>query len=78
MDAKYNDIQAWDHRGLVDAFGAGNKSRKFAVKTRDELDKLLNDTSFKAAEQLQLVELYMPKKDHPRALNMSAMSSTPR
>ncbi|KAM4057979.1 thiamine pyrophosphate enzyme, central domain-containing protein [Hirsutella rhossiliensis] len=75
MDAEYNDIAEWDHRGLVDVFGGKKSCRTFAAKTKDELDKLFTDTDFNAAPCLQLVEVYMPKKDAPRALVTTAEAS---
>ncbi|KAG8409615.1 hypothetical protein J3458_018709 [Metarhizium acridum] len=75
MDATYNDIAKWDNRALVDVFGGQGKAQKFAVKTKDELNELLASPSFKAANQLQLVEIYMPKKDAPRLLLMTAEAS---
>lgn len=75
MDAEYNDIQEWDNKGLVDVFGGAKTSRKYVVKTKEELNKLLTDKDFIAAEKLQFVELHMPKKDAPRALVMTAEAS---
>ncbi|KID78450.1 Pyruvate decarboxylase [Metarhizium brunneum] len=75
MDAGYNDIAKWDNRGLVDVFGGQGKAQKFAVKTKDELNELLAKPSFKSANELQLVEVYMPKKDAPRSLVMTAEAS---
>lgn len=75
MDAEYNDISEWDYKGIVDVFGGRKTCKKFAVKTKDELNKLLTDADFNAAACLQFVELYMPKKDAPRALVMTANAS---
>lgn len=75
MDATYNDIAKWDNQGLVDVFGGSGKARKVAVRTKDELNKLLVDPTFKAAEKMQFVEVHMPKKDAPRALVMTAEAS---
>ncbi|KAF4121555.1 pyruvate decarboxylase [Geosmithia morbida] len=75
MDAEYNDIGAWDHQALVDAFGGADKARKYSIKTKDELDQLLTDPTFNAADKLQLVELHVPKKDAPRALLMTTQAT---
>jgi pyruvate decarboxylase len=75
MEAEYNDIANWDFKALVDVFGGSKTSKKFAVETKDELEKLLTDESFNAAECLQFVELYMPKEDAPRALKLTAEAS---
>jgi len=39
-----------------------------AVSTRDELDSLMNNEEFKKGEVIQLIEMFMPKNDAPRAL----------
>lgn len=75
MEAGYNDIQTWKNKELVDIFGGEKTSKKFAVKTKDELESLLKDSDFNAAKQLQFVELYMEKEDAPRALVMTAQAS---
>ncbi|VUC23651.1 unnamed protein product [Clonostachys rosea] len=75
MEAEYNDIVAWDYKGVVDVFGGQGKSRTFTIKTKDELNNLLTDDEFNAAKTLQFVELYMPKEDAPRALVMTAEAS---
>lgn len=38
------------------------------VKTKAELDALLNDEEFNKAEKIQLVELIMPAEDAPAPL----------
>lgn len=76
MDASYNDIGQWKFKDLVAVFGADPKrSKTFQVKTKQEADDLFNDEDFCAAPYLQFVELYMPKKDAPRALKMTAEAS---
>lgn len=75
MEAAYNDIQQWDFKALVDVFGGSKTSKKFTIKTKDELNQLLTDSEFNAAKCLQFVELYMPKEDAPRALVMTAEAS---
>ncbi|KAG6292825.1 hypothetical protein E4U09_003255 [Claviceps aff. purpurea] len=75
MDAGYNDIVAWDNKGLVDVFGGTELAKKYSVKTKDELESLFADPIFNAAREMQFVELHMPKKDAPRALVMTAEAS---
>jgi pyruvate decarboxylase len=76
MEAEYNDIAAWDFKELVTVFGGTDEtSRKLQVKTRDELDKLLKEDIFNEARGVQLVEVYMPKEDAPKALVMTAEAS---
>ena len=40
----------------------------YTVKTKAELDTLLNDEKFSKAEKMQLVEIIMPAEDAPAAL----------
>lgn len=76
MDADYNDIAAWNFKEVVKVFGAKEGSYKtFQIKTKDEVNKLFADETFNAAEVLQFVELYIPKKDAPRALKLTAEAS---
>jgi pyruvate decarboxylase len=75
MEATYNDINNWDYKGLVDVFGGSKTVKKFVVKTKHELNKILTDSDFQSAQCLQFVELYVPKKDAPRALVMTAEAS---
>lgn len=39
------------------------------------MDKLLNDNEFSSAKVIQLVEVFMPKHDAPRALEVMAAAS---
>lgn len=76
MDAEYNDIVEWKWKDLPFVFGATEKqARSFQIKTKDELDSLLKDTDFNSWGGMQFVELYMPKKDAPRALLLTAEAS---
>ena len=76
MNASYNDIAQWKFKDLVQVFGGGDKTTKtFTIETKDELNKLLTDSEFNAANVLQFVELHMPKEDAPRALVMTAEAS---
>lgn len=76
MDAEYNDIVEWKWKDLATVFGATDKqARSFQVRTKDELEALLKDKDFGSWGGLQFVELYMPKKDAPRALILTAEAS---
>lgn len=55
--------------------GTSETVSKIQVKTRDELDRLLEDDEFNKCKKLQFVELYMPKEDAPRALKMTVEAS---
>jgi pyruvate decarboxylase len=72
MDAAYNDIQEWHNKDLPAVFGAKEGTTKtFQIKTKDQVNKLFQDKEFNAADVLQFVELYIPKKDAPRALMLT-------
>jgi len=76
MDADYNDIQNWHYKDLVKVFGAKEGTyRTYQVKTKEEVNSLFKDPQFNSADVLQFVELYIPKKDAPRALIMTADAS---
>ncbi|KAK4099930.1 pyruvate decarboxylase [Parathielavia hyrcaniae] len=73
MEAEYNDISRWQYTEVPTVFGASDAQvRKFVVKTKGELEKLLTDKEFNDAGRLQFVELWMPKEDAPRALKITA------
>ena len=75
-DAEYNDIQLWNHKSIVNTFGAKEGAyRTYTVKTKDETEALFHDEAFNSADVLQFVELYMPKDDAPRALKLTAEMS---
>ncbi|KAF9869257.1 hypothetical protein CkaCkLH20_13274 [Colletotrichum karsti] len=76
MEAEYNDIVQWKYKDTVTVFGGSDKTaKKFVVKTKEELEKLLTDEEFNKPKALQFVELYVPKEDAPRALIMTAEAS---
>ncbi|KOS17626.1 Pyruvate decarboxylase [Escovopsis weberi] len=75
MEEEYNNITPWDNKALVDVFGGSKTCKKFFISTKEELDKLLNDSDFAAAGCLQFVEVRMPKKDAPRSLVTTAQAS---
>jgi len=76
MDASYNDIQSWKHVELASVFGAKEGTFKtYQVKTKDETNKLFAEEEFNAAGKLQIVEVFVPKKDAPRSLKLTAEAS---
>ncbi|GKU02523.1 pyruvate decarboxylase [Fusarium langsethiae] len=75
MDAVYNDINNWKYKDLVSVFGGEKICKTFQIKTKNELNELLTNKEFNAAECLQFVELYMPREDAPRALVLTAEAS---
>ncbi|OJJ35956.1 hypothetical protein ASPWEDRAFT_109541 [Aspergillus wentii DTO 134E9] len=76
----YNDIQTWQHGSLVEAFGADSQSRysTYQVKTKGELDSLFSNPQFSSAPHFQLVELFMPTDDAPKALKLTAEAAAKR
>jgi pyruvate decarboxylase len=79
MDETYNDIQNWHYKDLVKVFGAKEGTyRTYQIKTKDELNKLFADQQFNSADVLQFVEVYMPKKDAPKSLIMTAEAAEKR
>jgi pyruvate decarboxylase len=73
MDAEYNDITRWQYTDVPTVLGGSDETvRKFVVKTKDELEKLLTNKEFNNAPGLQFVELWMPREDAPRALKITA------
>jgi len=47
-------------------------SKSYTVRSKTELDELLDDEGFASATKIQLVEVLMDKYDTPRALQASA------
>jgi pyruvate decarboxylase len=79
MDAVYNDIQNWNYKDLCKVFGAKEGTyRTYQIKTKDELNSLFADKTFNEADVLQFVELYMPKKDAPKGLVLTAEAAERR
>lgn len=76
-DAGYNDIQPWKHTKLLETFGAKEgEYANYVVKTRKDVDNLFKKgNEFSKADKIQLVELFMPKLDAPRALKITGKMS---
>jgi len=75
MEESYNDVQTWKYKDLPAAFGAEEgQAKTYAIKTKDELEKLFSDKDFSSGDNtcLRFVELYMPKEDAPVALKLTA------
>lgn len=79
MDAEYNDIVKWDYKELVRVFGGAEPhAKQYAVHTRDELDALLRDPDFNDRKGMRFVEVYMPRDDAPKSLQMTAEAAAAR
>ena len=59
---------------LFSTFGGieGKTCQSYTVKTKTELNNLLDDPEFAKASKIQLVELIIPQHDAPRALKVQA------
>ena len=76
MDSGYNDIGSWKHTEILSTFGADSaKSKSYQVKTKQEVNDLFHNKEFSSAPFIQVVEMFMPKEDAPRALKMTAEAS---
>jgi pyruvate decarboxylase len=76
FDSAYNDIGSWKHTELLSTFGADpEKSKSFQVKSKQDVHELFSNEEFSSAPYIQLVELFMPKDDAPRALQLTAEAS---
>ncbi|TIC14825.1 pyruvate decarboxylase [Wallemia mellicola] len=80
--AKYNDISHIDHQLLLQALSPpeGSKQKRvehqsLQVKTKAELDRVLNDKDFASASKLTLLEVVMPRNDSPHGLLLQAEMS---
>lgn len=74
LDRKYNDIADWKWTSLLTTLGdmEGKMSKSYMVRSKSELNKLLDDDEFANAGKIQLVEVIMDKYDTPRALQAAA------
>ncbi|KAG9235233.1 thiamine diphosphate-binding protein [Amylocarpus encephaloides] len=73
FEADYNDIAGWNHIALPSVLGAKEGSyRTYQVRTKAEVNKLFKDEEFNTADVLQIVEMFVPKDDAPRALKLTA------
>ncbi|KAL1867838.1 hypothetical protein VTK73DRAFT_3919 [Phialemonium thermophilum] len=75
-EAVYNDISEWRWTDIPKVFGGtDNKVATHQVKTKEQLESLLSDKEFNAADKIHFVEVHMPKHDAPRALILTAEAS---
>ena len=73
---EYNDIQPWRHGEICRTFGASpEQAKSYTIRQRSELLELFANKDFIDAQHLRLVELFMPKDDAPRSMQMTAESS---
>jgi pyruvate decarboxylase len=54
MEAPYNKVPIWDYGALFKAFGPAYNSKYYLVKTPGELEELLEDGAFNAADRPQV------------------------
>ena len=78
-DASYNDIAPWKYTQLPAAFGASeDKFATYVAKTKEDVEKLFKDPSFAQSPKLRFVELFMPKEDAPKSLQLVAEAAANR
>lgn len=66
---KYLNIASWDYTQIFNTFTRDKSATiSYTVKTKAELDALLEDETFNKAEKAQLVELIMLPEDAPPLL----------
>lgn len=71
---KFNDIHNWNWTQLLSTFGDldGSLSKSYTVKTKQDVNDLLDNPMFAKADKIQLVEVCMEALDAPRALAVQA------
>jgi len=71
---KYNDVRNWKWTNILSTFAGDVEGQhgSYSVRTWSELDQLLTEPAFKAADKMQLVEIVMPAEDAPQALERQA------
>lgn len=73
----YNDVPTWRYKDLVPTLGATDPSTYTLrqIRTKSDVEALLQDEDFATARKLRFVELYMPKEDAPLPLKLTAEAS---
>ncbi|GAA6000098.1 alpha-keto acid decarboxylase family protein [Rhodotorula paludigena] len=69
--ARYNDISSWKWQSMLDFFNASSQpfpTKSWLANTRGELEAILHDQEFQAADKIQVLEVKMEKLDAPEAL----------
>lgn len=68
----YNKLPNWNYSALALAFGPDHQSRYHGpIDNPEDLDELLGDKKFGAAEVFQLVELKLDRLDAPLPLRLT-------
>ncbi|CAA7262057.1 unnamed protein product [Cyclocybe aegerita] len=70
----YNDVANWKWSSLLDTLNDGGKhsTASYTVDNKEELNELLDNEAFAAADNLQLVEVMMDALDAPQTLERQA------
>ena len=69
----YNDVPVWEWQLALRFMGAKEGQYKsYSIETAGQLEELLADETFNAANVIQLVEVHMDQMDAPRALRLQA------
>jgi len=71
---KFNDVHNWNWTQLLSTFGDldGSLSKSYTVKTKQDVNDLLDNPTFAKADKIQLVEVCLDPLDAPRALVVQA------
>ena len=76
LHATYNDVHPWKYTELLNLFNADpQKSKTYQVRTKSEMETLLQDKELASGKMLELVEVFMPQLDAPRALEATAQTT---
>ena len=78
VQGPYNDIAAWRHGDLVKAMagGDGGGVQTYMARSTQELDSLIEgDQPLARGPGLRVVEVFMPKRDAPLSLRLTAEAS---
>jgi len=68
--SRYNDVADWKWTALLDVMNGDEKHKtaSHTVRTKEDLNRLLDKPAFAKADEIQLVEVLMEQLDAPRAL----------
>jgi pyruvate decarboxylase len=68
-NAGYNQIQPWDHLGLLKVFGAKDEDHEsIRISNTGEFQKLLKDPEFAENDKIRLIEIILEEIDAPESL----------
>lgn len=74
----HNDIGKWDYQSMLRFFGGEGISQSYSARTYAELVSILENPSFQACSQMQVLECHLHKYDAPANLSDLVDIVTPR